>query len=410
MPIFTLNNNELNAVETTSFKEEAILERLHLQQALKKNIGVIAEDCLIIAEEYAEWDGSKRRIDLLAIDKNANLVIIELKRTDTGDHMELQALRYASMVSTMTLDIAIDIYRRYKINNGYPSFDHDNARKEISNFVDVDNLDESNFADDVRIILVSSNFSKELTTSVIWLNERDLDITCIRMQPYTHNSQILVDIQQIIPLPEAKDYQIKAQKKSEERREAKLTNARDYSSFMFNGKTLNKRYLALEIIKCRFDEIDNKNIEDLRAEFNEYPNLDRLLVKLNHLDEQRYDRYFIEKEQHLQMSNGDIYVISNQWGKGNIYQLIEIAANFNYEIINTSKDQLKRSVEYGDYLIEQLEDTTILVYKNGEKVSAYGVLLELATSKGISHLNSKGGKKNTRQLGKDLIDQLGTNS
>ncbi|MDE9408458.1 hypothetical protein [Acinetobacter nosocomialis] len=342
MPIFTLNNNELNAVETTSFKEEAILERLHLQKALKKNIGVIAEDCLIIAEEYAEWDGSKRRIDLLAIDKNANLVIIELKRTDTGDHMELQALRYASMVSTMTLDIAIDIYRRYKINNGYPSFDHDNARKEISNFVDVDNLDESNFADDVRIILVSSNFSKELTTSVIWLNERDLDITCIRMQPYTHNSQILVDIQQIIPLPEAKDYQIKAQKKSEERREAKLTNARDYSSFIFNGKTLNKRYLALEIIKCRFDEIDNKNIEDLRAEFNEYPNLDRLLVKINQLDEQRYDRYFIEKEHHLQMSNGDIYVVSNQWGKGNIYQLIEIAANFNYEIINTSKDQLKR--------------------------------------------------------------------
>ncbi|MFP0389130.1 hypothetical protein ACJ6IV_14410, partial [Acinetobacter nosocomialis] len=159
---------------------------------------------------------------------------------------------------------------------------------------------------------------------------------------YTHNSQILVDIQQIIPLPEAKDYQIKAQKKSEERREAKLTNARDYSSFIFNGKTLNKRYLALEIIKCRFDEIDNKNIEDLRAEFNEYPNLDRLLVKINQLDEQRYDRYFIEKEHHLQMSNGDIYVVSNQWGKGNIYQLIEIAANFNYEIINTSKDQLKR--------------------------------------------------------------------
>lgn len=410
MPIYTLNNNELNAVETTSFKDEAILERLHLQQALKKNIKVIAEDCLIIAEEYAEWDGSKRRIDLLEIDKNANLVIIELKRTDTGDHMELQALRYASMVSTMTLDIAIDIYRRYKINNGYPSFDHDNAREEISNFVDVDVLDESNFADDVRIILVSSNFSKELTTSVIWLNERDLDITCIRMQPYTHNSQILVDIQQIIPLPEAKDYQIKAQKKSEERREAKLTNARDYSSFMFNGKTLNKRYLALEIIKSRFNEIQNKNIEDLRAEFNEYPNLDRLLVKLNQLDEQRYDRYFIEREHQLEMSNGDIYVISNQWGKGNIYQLIEIAASFNYEIINTSKDQLKRSVEYGDYLIEQLEDTTILVYKNGEKVSAYGVLLELATSKGISHLNSKGGKKNTRQLGKDLIDQLDTNS
>lgn len=137
--------------------------------------------------------------------------------------------------------------------NGNPSFDHNNAREEISNFLDVEVMDESNFEDDVRVILVSSNFSKELTTSVIWLNERDLDITCIRMQPYTYNSQILVDIQQFIPLPEAKDYQIKAQKKSEERQEAKLTNARDYSSFMFSGKNLNKRYLALEIIKYRFE-------------------------------------------------------------------------------------------------------------------------------------------------------------
>jgi hypothetical protein len=55
-------------------------------------------------------------------------------------------------------------------------------------------------------------------------------------------------------------------------------------------------------------------------------------------------------------------------------------------------------------LIEQLEDTTILVYKNGEKVTVYGALLELASSKGISHLNSKGGKNNTRQLGNDIIN------
>jgi RecB family endonuclease NucS len=37
-----------------------------------------------------------RRIDLLGIDKQANMVVIELIRDDAGSHMELQALRHLS--------------------------------------------------------------------------------------------------------------------------------------------------------------------------------------------------------------------------------------------------------------------------------------------------------------------------
>ncbi|MBJ8454435.1 hypothetical protein I6M90_22230 [Acinetobacter bereziniae] len=266
MTIYTFEENNLMQVEKTTFLDAEILERSHLQKAIKNNISVIASDCLVIAEEYSEWDNSKKRIDILAIDKNANLVVIELKRTETGDHMELQAIRYASMVSTMTLDLASDIFSRYKQLNGFPSFDKDSALMEISNFVDIE-LDESSFADDVRIILVSPNFSKELTTSVMWMSERNINITCVRIQPYSFNGSILIDVQQIIPLPEAKDYQIKAQKKSEERREAKLVSQKDYSKFLFNGEILNKRNLAYEIVKTRFNELSEKSFKKLYSDF-----------------------------------------------------------------------------------------------------------------------------------------------
>src|SRR3546814_14859597 len=76
-------------------------ERRDLQRLLRENVAVIAPDTLVIAEEYGEWDDSRRRIDLLGIDRDANLVVIELKRTEDGGHMDLQAIRYAAMVSTM---------------------------------------------------------------------------------------------------------------------------------------------------------------------------------------------------------------------------------------------------------------------------------------------------------------------
>ena len=81
-----------------------------MQRLLRNNIGVIAPETLIISEEFGDWDECRLRIDLLAIDKAANLVVIELKRTEDGGHMDLQAIRYASMVSTMTFDQATKIY------------------------------------------------------------------------------------------------------------------------------------------------------------------------------------------------------------------------------------------------------------------------------------------------------------
>jgi len=46
-------------------------------------------------------------------------VVIELKRTEDGGHMELQAIRYAAMVSAMTFDGAVEIYGRYLRERGH---------------------------------------------------------------------------------------------------------------------------------------------------------------------------------------------------------------------------------------------------------------------------------------------------
>mgnify|MGYP006909078061 CR=1 FL=1 len=191
-------------------------ERQDLQALLRKQLPDLIPELLVIAEEFGDWDESRRRIDLLAVDRKANLVVIELKRGDTGSHMELQALRYAAMVSTMTFEQAVTAYEKFLgKEQGLP------ARQRLLDFLGWSEPNEDDFAQDVRLILFSEDFSRELTTSILWLNQRQLDISCYRMSAYKLDERLLLDFQQIIPLREAEEYQVKLRNKQQEEQAAR---------------------------------------------------------------------------------------------------------------------------------------------------------------------------------------------
>ena len=79
-----------------------MLERRDLQRLLRVQIDVLGDDLYVLTEDFGDWEDSRRLIDLLAIDPQANLVVIELKRTNAGGHLELQAIRYVRCAPTWT--------------------------------------------------------------------------------------------------------------------------------------------------------------------------------------------------------------------------------------------------------------------------------------------------------------------
>jgi hypothetical protein len=168
---------------------------------------------MVAAEEYGNWHDSARRIDLLCLDKSANLIVVELKRTEDGGHMELQALRYAAMVSPMKFEQLVEAHAAFRRSRG---LDEARAQEEILEFLGWEEVIEEDFAKDVRIVLAAADFSKELTTSVLWLREYDLDIRCVRLKPYKlDQGRLLLDVQQVIPLPEASEYQTQIRAKEQ---------------------------------------------------------------------------------------------------------------------------------------------------------------------------------------------------
>jgi hypothetical protein len=220
LAIYAVSQDQMTPINPTSFGKSQLREREDLQRLLRDQIEVIASDVLVISEEFGEWEESRRRIDLLCVDKNGSLVVVELKRTNDGGHMELQAVRYAAMVSTLTVARATEIFGQYLTKRGLSG----DPEEMLLEFLEWDELDEERFGQDVRILLVSADFSRELTTAVMWLNEHDLDIRCVRIKPYTHGDEVLIDVQQIVPLPEAADYQVQLrEKKRQEQQSRKST-------------------------------------------------------------------------------------------------------------------------------------------------------------------------------------------
>lgn len=323
MSLYNISNKNLKALTLTTFAAEGLQERQDLQEALKRCIDAIAPDCLVISEEFSDWEDSRRRIDLLAIDKNANLVVIELKRDEVGAHMELQALRYAAMISTMTFDKACDYYAQYLKKEGQEV----EAREAILEFVDLDENSLDDFGNDVRIVLASADFGKELTTSVLWLRDKGIDISCVRLTPYKYKDDVLIDASQIIPVPELEEYQIRFREKRTEQTQSKVSRSRDYSKYMFKNQEYNKSGLALVLLKAWIEKHSPETLYEILSIFNSSvrTGIAREVSKIS--DTSRF-----HCSSPITLKSGEEIAITTQWGVDNIPKLIEFMRQDEFEI------------------------------------------------------------------------------
>lgn len=251
MPLFEMTPHALSPVPTTTFAAEQVLERADLQRLLRTNIQVIADGVLVVGEEFGAFADARRRIDLLGVDHDGHLVVVELKRTIDGGHIELQGLRYAAMVSAMTFDELVEHYERH-LSHVEPDA-VDEARERLASWLEPVGGEEAILSREVRIVLVSSGYDIEITTTVLWLNDVfGLDIRCVKLTPYRVDERLLLDVQQVIPLPEASELTVRLRRRENHVR-AVREDTRDWTQYIITtpaGRTkpLRKRHAVLAMV------------------------------------------------------------------------------------------------------------------------------------------------------------------
>lgn len=216
--MFTVNHqtNRISPVRTKKFSELGFTERKHLQEWLAHEPSALGEELLIIQKEFDGFDDTRERLDLLALDKDGNLVIIENKLDDSGRDVVWQALKYASYCASLTKAQIVGIYQQYLDRYEPVTAEVDllnapaSASARICEFLDAPDLDELklNLGNSQRIMLVAANFRKEVTSTALWLLGQGISIACFKITPYSLGEQLLINIDQIIPTPEAKELMI----------------------------------------------------------------------------------------------------------------------------------------------------------------------------------------------------------
>lgn len=111
-----ITKNRIVRLQEKKFIDLKFSERGHLQEWLANEPMALGEELLIIQKEFDGFDDTKERLDLLALDKDGNLVIIENKLDDSGRDVVWQALKYASYCSTLKKEQIVEIFRSISIN------------------------------------------------------------------------------------------------------------------------------------------------------------------------------------------------------------------------------------------------------------------------------------------------------
>lgn len=214
MFVIDKDNNRIEEIARTTFTELGFRERFHLQEWLAKNPKALGEDLLIIQKEFDGFNDTRERLDLLALDKQGNIVVIENKLDTSGRDVTWQVLKYASYCFSLRSSQIIKIYQDYLIKIGSEK----TAEENLIEFFEVDGTEEITFNQGLtqRIMMVAADFRKEVTSTVLWLLNFKIRIQCFTVTPFKMGDKLLLEIDQIIPMKTAEEYTIRIAEKTQE--------------------------------------------------------------------------------------------------------------------------------------------------------------------------------------------------
>lgn len=142
-------------------------------------------------------------IDLIGIDRDGNLVGVELKKGSLSGDVDFQSLKYAAYTSHWSRDKVRKQFESFrKTEWGRSLYDEDASFTEaLEGFCN----DEYSLNMDQRILLVGESIREHLDLVMRWLSNRNIDVTVVEIQLLEDDGRTYLYAEQAIPVPGQSD-------------------------------------------------------------------------------------------------------------------------------------------------------------------------------------------------------------
>jgi hypothetical protein len=213
------------------------------------NPELVGEPLLVLGQQLAEFAEDHDRLDVLGIDEAGEIVIVELKVAENFRVTDLQALAYAgAYASRDTADLAETLRATLErqantpaLNKlgdtpvGSPAHDSDGvtklpehpqhstveeAKQRIVEFLGIEDFNEWQPSQHVRIKLVAPKFPRRVLKTVKWLGEvynMPIEAVTARLFDQGHGRYSLT-FERVLPLPDEGDFDLTVRKREERQR------------------------------------------------------------------------------------------------------------------------------------------------------------------------------------------------
>jgi hypothetical protein len=220
------------------------VDELTLEKWIVENPDLVGEPLLILGHQLAEFEEDKDRLDVLALDRSGEIVLIELKVSEDFRVTDLQALAYAGAYARRSAkDLARTLQRHLqkraeaeaqaKAASGpvasagtpdgkaaTPTVSFDDAAAQIVAFIEVDDFSEWQPSQHVRIKLVAPSFPRRVLQTVKWLG----DVYSVRLEAITVRlfetapQKYSLAFERLLPLPAEEDFDMTIREREDRQR------------------------------------------------------------------------------------------------------------------------------------------------------------------------------------------------
>lgn len=206
--VFTVNGATAIAATPIGLAQAGLKERQHLQEWVIAHPEVLGSSIKVVAFEFGSWTGhtgekERDRLDVLALDGEGHLIVVELKRDKAPDTVEMQALKYAALVSRFTRDDLDRVHARYRTQTSGQEITPADAAAELDAWAEITE-------DSLRlpkIVLMATDFPQTVTATVVFLHQQlGLDIKLLVFQAYQTANDVLVTVSQHYPPPGIEEF------------------------------------------------------------------------------------------------------------------------------------------------------------------------------------------------------------